>query len=55
MGFVSKIAALALAATATVAAAEFDLEDFNKNLEQKLTQVDTNGTLCLLLASCSAR
>lgn len=48
MGFVSRIAALALAATASVAAQEFDLDQFNTDLDNQLSQIDTNGTSCLL-------
>jgi hypothetical protein len=51
MGFVSKIAALAFAATASVAAADLGITKLTK----KLSQVDTNGTSCLLLTNCFVR
>lgn len=50
MGLFSKFAALALAATASVAAQDFDVDEFTTNLEDSLSQYDTNGTSssCLL-------
>jgi hypothetical protein len=48
MGFVSKITALALVATASAAAADLEVT----KLTEELTQIDTNGTSCLLLTVC---
>ena len=47
MGFVTRITALALAATASVAAV--DLGDVDTKVSDALSQADTNGTSCLLL------
>jgi len=48
MGFISKITALALVATASVAAEDLA----TTKLTEELTQIDTNGTSCLLLQNC---
>jgi hypothetical protein len=48
MGFISKITALALVATASVAAEDLA----TTKLTEELTQIDTNGTSCLLLLNC---
>lgn len=56
MGFFSKFAALAFAATASVAAQDFDVDDFTTKLEDQLSQYDTNGTSpCLLHTNYSVR
>lgn len=48
MGFVSRFTALALAATASIAAAA-DLGEIDTKVSEALSQADTNGTSCLLL------
>lgn len=55
MGFLSKATALALAATACVAAQDFSLDDINTQVEDALAQVDTNGTSWFALIKLSAR
>jgi hypothetical protein len=54
MGFVSKVAALAFAATVSVASA-VSIDDYTTKLTEDLTQADTNGTSCLLPTDCFVR
>jgi hypothetical protein len=54
MGFVSKVAALAFAATVSVSSA-ISIDEYTTKLTEDLSQVDTNGTSCLLLTDCFVR
>lgn len=54
MGFISKAAALAFAATVSVASA-ISIDEYTTKLTEDLSNVDTNGTSCLLPTDCFVR